>query len=114
MSEGNRRTRPYRVYVYVTKDELNNIRGKAKKAGLNIGEYVRRTLDGETIVMAPPADFSTLIFEIRRVGSNLNQLVRRLNTTGDIDLTEVEKCIADIQETQSMLYRTFRPGKEVS
>jgi len=114
MSEGNKRTRPYRVYVYVTKDELDNIRSKAKMAGLNVGEYVRRTLDGETIVTAPPVDFSTLIFEIRRVGSNLNQLVRRLNTTGDVDSAEVDKCISDIQETQNMLYRTFRPGKEGS
>ena len=47
---------------------------KAKKAGLSAGAFVRMAIAGKEIMEAPPVDLPMLIREVRRVGSNINQL----------------------------------------
>ena len=42
MEKPRNRNRPLRLYIYVTQEELDDIRGKAKAAGLSVGEYGRR------------------------------------------------------------------------
>lgn len=100
-----------RIGLRVTPSEFKVIKKNSEKACLNISEYIRRTVMGEKIVSAPPADFILLIREIKRVGNDLNQVNQKLNTQGTVHTLELERCSNEISETVKMLYRTFRPGK---
>ena len=100
-----------RIYIRVTSDEYESIKKNADKSGLSISEYARRSLVGDKVVAAPPADFGELIREIKRIGSNLNQVVRKLNALGIAHPLELERCAANITEVIEMLYQTFRPEK---
>ena len=97
--------------IRVSPAEYEMIRSKAKISGLSVSEFSRRILTGEKVMAAPDADFPNLIREVKRVGSNLNQLLRKLNIVGIAHPLELERCEQDIQKTIEMLYRTFRPGK---
>ena len=99
------------IHFRLTQKEYDSIKRNSQKAGLSISEYARRSLAGEKIVSAPPAEFGELIREIKRVGSNLNQLVRKLNALGIVHDLELKRCVTDISKTIDMLYQTFRPGK---
>ncbi len=107
----NKENKTIQIHLRVTPDEYNSIKKRAAETGLNMSEFSRRILIGEKVITAPPADFFVLIKEVKRVGSNLNQLIRKLNVLGIAHSMEIERCIRDIQETKNMLYKTFTPGK---
>ena len=106
--EDNRSTR---LFIRVTPDEYEIVKERTAKTGLNISEYARRILMGKTIVEAPPADLNILIREMKRVGSNLNQLLKKLNVLGIAHTLELERCAADIHEALNLIYQTYRPEK---
>ena len=99
------------INLRVTPEEFISIKEKAKKAGLSISELIRRSLEGETIVEAPPVEFNEMIREIKRVGSNLNQVLHKLNAAGIAHPLELKRCANRILEVMNMLYETYRPGK---
>jgi len=66
--------------VRVTAAERAFIEAQAAAAGVDSSEYMRRRALGETVAPArSPAD-DRLILEINRVGVNLNQIARSLNS----------------------------------
>ena len=103
--------RTVQIHCRVTESEYNTIKDNEKIAGLNLSDYYRRSLLGEKIVASPPVDFTIMIREIKRVGSNLNQLNHKLNVFGIAHPLEIERNSNDIREVIRMLYRTYRPGK---
>ena len=110
MSKRVYRKRPIRVEVCLSQAEYEEVKTNAKKSGLNLSEYTRRLYKSETIVSAPTTDVLILIREIKRVGSNLNQLLRKLNSLGVVASLELEACIDDTHKTVDSIYRTYRPG----
>lgn len=63
--------RPYQIHFRVTQKEYEIIKNKVEQSGLSMSEFARKTFLDKKIVSAPPADFPTLIREIKRVGGNL-------------------------------------------
>ena len=104
--------RSTRLFIRVTPGEYEIVKEKTAKSGLNISEYARRILMGETIVEAPPVDMNILIREIKRVGSNLNQVLKKLNVLGIAHPLELERCAEDIREVLNLIYDTYRPKKK--
>ena len=100
-----------KINLRVTPEEYISIKKKAKKAGLSTSELIRRLLDGETIVEAPSVDFYEMIREIKRVGSNLNQVLHKLNTAGIAHPLELKRCANRIWEVIDLIYETYRPEK---
>ena len=65
-----------RFEVRFTKDELSDLTKKARKARLTNAAFIRRAVCGAEVREAPPADVPALIQEVRRVGNNLNQIMK--------------------------------------
>ena len=108
------KNRTVSILFRVTPSECKAIRAKAKKSGLSMSEFIRRSLNGQKITTAPPVDFYTLLWQIKRIGSNLDQLLRKLNTYGIAYSIELEKCEDDIKEMKRLLIETYQPGKGVT
>ncbi len=104
--------RPFQIHFRLTEKEYKAILKKVEESGLSISEFSRRTLLGQTIVSAPPTDYYLLLREVKRIGSNLNQLVRKLNVLGIAHSLELERFQNEMFDVVKMLYRTFRPEKE--
>ena len=104
--------RPFQIHFRLTEEEYKAILKKVEESGLSISEFSRRTLLGQTIVSAPPADYYLLLREVKRIGGNLNQLVRKLNVLGIAHSLELERFQNEMSDVVKMLYRTFRPGKQ--
>ena len=101
----------HQIHFRVTPKEYEMIRTNQTKTGLRMSEYARKLLMGNVVVTAPPADLNILIREIKRVGSNLNQLLRKLNSLGIAHSYELDNCASDIQEVLKLIYQTYRPEK---
>ena len=92
--------------IRFTREELDALNGKARRAGLSRESYCRHILNGVEVKEAPPADVPTLIREVRRVGCNIDQLARAKNCMIAKDLEKalersraVEKLIMDTYTT---------------
>ena len=107
--ENDKRT--VRIYIRVTPKEYKTIMKKTSESGLTASEFIRRSVMGQTIHAAPPAEFNELIREIKRVGSNLNQMLRKLNMAGISHPLELERVSKNLKDIVDILYQTYRPGK---
>ena len=90
------RKRNCRVEIYFTKTELETLTKKVRKSGLSREGYCRRILNGAVVKEAPPAELPLLIREVRRVGYNIDQLLKRANAIGLMDVPQMRKVLETV------------------
>ena len=100
-----RRKRGVQLNFRVSEEELAAIESKMERLGiLNREAYLRKmALDGYAVRLDLP-ELKELLSLLRRHSSNLNQLVRRANTTGRV----YEADLADIAKRQEQLWESVR------
>ena len=92
-----------RFEVRFTKDELSDLTKKARKARLTNAAFIRRAVCGAEVREAPPADVPALIQEVRRVGNNLNQIMKRANALGLLDVPQLRKAMEDNRAVEKLI-----------
>lgn len=114
------RRRKNRIVFCVDDDELKFIQAKMKALHIkNRGAYLRKmAIDGQCIRY----DYSEFEKEIRRnnyllsnLSNNLNQIARRVNSTGNIydeDFKDIHDVIEEIWEEQKKILRLFMKETE--
>lgn len=102
------RKRNKSILLRLTQAEMEVLTRKAKEAKMPREAFIRRVLNGAKIIAKPPADYYKLIVEVRKVGSNLNQVVKRAQSLDFIDIPALQKVLAEIHETEGMLWETFQ------
>ena len=96
-----------RFEVRFTKDELSDLTKKARKARLTNATFIRRAVCGAEVREAPPADVPALIQEVRRVGNNLNQIMKRANALGLLDVPQLRKALEDNRAVEKLIADTY-------
>ena len=101
------RKRNCRVEIYFSKDELENLTKKVRKTNLSREGYCRRVLNTSEVKEAPPADVPMLIREVRRVGYNIDQLLKLANAKGLLDVPQLRKALADNRAVEKMIMDAY-------
>ena len=101
------RKRNCRVEICFTEDELAELKNKARKSNLSIGGFVRRAVRDLEVKEAPPADVPMLVREVRRVGYNVDQLLRLANAKGLLDVPQLRKVLADNRTVEKMIMDAY-------
>ena len=105
------RKRQNRLNIYLSDDEYRSFLDKVQESGLNMNDFCRQQFKNAKVIAAPPADFRRLIWELKRIGSNLDQVLFRLNSIGDYEKEDLKTCIGEIHDVIKLLYQTFKnPG----
>lgn len=65
------------LHIRVSKEEKDKIANIAKSLGISLSTYARKSLLREPIISK--TDIQT-VFEIKKIGVNLNQLAKHVNT----------------------------------
>ena len=81
--------RTERIKFWLDDDELALVDKKAKAAGLNRSAYIRKLMSETEVIPATDVDYALYASEFRRLGRNLNERLKRMNTTGEIDCDEI-------------------------
>lgn len=95
----DKRQRNKVVVVRLTDDEHGTLESLSSRSGLALGAFMRAAAFGDSGPRAqrrPPADHQALrqiLGHCGRIGNNLNQIARQLNTTGDLDLRELQEAL---------------------
>ena len=101
------KNRNYCVSVRFNKDELEALTEKVSKSHLSRESFIRAAVAGKEVKEGPTADVPALIQEVRRVGSNLNQILMRANSIGLLDVPRLRKDMADLRTVEKMIVDAY-------
>lgn len=95
-----KRRRRVKLMTRVTEEEYAQIQARMALVGTgNLSAFLRKlALDGR-IVLLDMAEIKTLVSLLRRTGANVNQIARRVNSTGRIyenDLAEIQNRLGEV------------------
>ena len=101
------RKRNCRVEVCFTKDELSELTKKTRKARLSTGAFIRKAVAGKEVKEAPTADVPKLIYEVRRVGQNIDQILKIAYAKGLLDVPQLRKALEDNRTVEKMIVDAY-------
>ena len=104
------RKRNIQLKIWLTEEERRLIDEKMKLLPTSqIGAYIRK-MDGY-IIYTDTANIKEMNKELRAIGRNINQIAKRVNSTGDIyrgDITELRERLGEIWQLQRTILSTLR------
>ena len=96
------RTRPIRKEICLNDQELSVVRHKMNQLGTrNFGAYARKMLIDGYIIKVDYTEQKKLAAAVSRAASNINQICRRINSTGrcyEDDVAELKDRLGDVWE----------------
>ena len=105
------RKRQNDFHVYLDDYELEQLNNLCDKTRLDRSKIIRFLLLKVKLIEAPPVDYKHFIIELRRVGTNLNQLTAKANTVGFIDRNECKTVLDEIRKLEREIAKQFRIGR---
>lgn len=85
-----------------TLSEKNSIQKKSSQVGLSLSDYMRQmALDGHIKVRKSKHDFE-LVYELKKLGVNINQQTKKLNATGILPI-ELKRVLPKLEKLLDQL-----------
>jgi hypothetical protein len=111
--------RTIRHELKLTPEEKVRWLAKATSAGLNLNEYIRRCVERRTITPIQPEVNRHTAIELGRIGVNLNQLLRAINTAiaSGQHITNVSltlSVVSEVYQAVNKLQLELNGGKSVA
>ena len=88
---------------YLNDAEFETLESKVKQTSLSREGFIRNLIDDVPIQEKPPADIHKLIWEVRRVGNNIDQILMIANTKGLLDVPQLRKAMADLRDVEKLI-----------
>ena len=105
------RKRTHDLHVYLDDQEYALLQTLCDKMKRNQSFVIRCLIAMAELIEAPPADFKAFTVELRRVGTNLNQLVAKANSINFINRAECEAVLAEYRKLERQIASYFKPRK---
>lgn len=84
-----------------TEEEASEIRRKAAAAGMNVSRFLRTSAVKSQVVLYNTADIYGLRSDLRRIGTNINQIAMVVNSNRSVyqsDVRELKKQFSELSE----------------
>ena len=75
--------------------EMALLKTLCNKTGLTTSKLMRHLLHGALVKERPSADYRDLCWRMDRIGNNINQIARRVNTTRSTSERDVEELVSE-------------------
>ena len=99
--------RNHEIKIRFSPDELAALNAQVKKTGISREHFCRNAIQGVAIRENPPVDLHKLIWEIRRVGNNIDQILMIANSKGILNIPDLRKAIDDLRETEKLIVSQY-------
>lgn len=91
------RERNNKINIYLNNDEKKIFDDKVKKSGLNKSEFFRKIILDYKLKEKPDDRFYEMLYQLRGMANNLNQLALKNNRYSYIDPIEYQNLKIDIE-----------------
>lgn len=95
-----------------TKTEMDTLTKKARKANMSREGFCRRILNGAEVKEAPPVDVPVLIREVRRVGYNIDQVLKIARAQGLVDVPQLRKALDENRALVKRITNVYAMAEE--
>lgn len=95
------------MLLRLTKTEMDMLTKKARKAHMSREGFCRNILNGAEVREAPSVDVTSMIWELRRVGNNINQLLVKADAVGFIDTSGLCKALDETHAVEDKLMEAY-------
>ncbi len=85
-----------RHHIYLDAETSKKLEFLSQKTGQSKSAIVRSLLNQKALREMPPADYFKMTAELHSIGTNINQLARIANSSGNIDKLEYIKFAAEL------------------
>lgn len=85
----------------LTEEEYAKVKGKVEEAGISQQQFLLKTALGKEIIRIK--EFQELIFQIKKIGININQITRHANETGIVSDTELAEIKGGVEQIWLLL-----------
>ncbi len=106
------RKRTVQIKFRVTEAERDLILGKMKLVPTrNMAAYLRKIAIDGYIIRIDHTDIKKMTAEIQKIGVNVNQIARRVNSTGTVyaqDMEDIKGALAEIWQLQRYILSSQR------
>ena len=100
------RKRTVQIKFYVTEEEKNLIEEKMKLIPTrNMTAYLRKIAIDGYVIQVDYTDIKAMTAEIQKIGVNVNQIAKRVNSAGSVyqeDIEEIKGVLAEIWRLQRL------------
>lgn len=84
-------SRNVKLTARVSEEEAQKIKENAIKAGITVSEFLRSSALNIKIKQKQCDELKMIVYEINKIGNNLNQIARKINSDRDIDIEALER-----------------------
>ena len=105
------RKRNNQINIRLYDAELNKLNIQVAKSGMSREKFLRNLIAGAEIKPAPPVDFTNLIREVRRLGSNVDRLLHYANGKGYVSKRELTETLTELDNLEKTMWQVFKPGE---
>ena len=97
------------LLLRLTPDEFAMLKKQSERTGRSMSDLIRAAWKKMKIVELPPADFTETVVQLRRIGSDLNQLNHAANA-GEINIPEIKSVLSEIAAVDKKLTKILSGG----
>lgn len=97
--------REIKINLRLNESEAALLNRDVKKSGLSREAYLRSLICKMPLKERPPIELTEVLHNLRKIGSNLNQIAKAANTKGFVDTAVYWKNVHWLQDTVGQLIR---------
>lgn len=93
--------------IRLTEEEFDRVTALANATALSREAFVRRVLQGAAITEKPPAEYGEIVRELRRIGSDVNQLLVKARLLGFVEFPKLEETLVLLRRMDDTFTKVF-------
>lgn len=95
------RARPKQIVIRMSEDEFNKVKSNVEKSGMKQQEYLIKCVTEKSIINTD--GIKELTPELKRIGSNINQIAKRCNQGNQASVDEIEIIKEELNKAWQLL-----------
>lgn len=104
------RKRQHRYAFYLDDEENEMLLSLTKRFCMSVSEIIRLLIMYQCIRF-PPKEIRSVVPKLRRIGNNLNQIARALNSKSFVTDKEIRNAITELRDCEKQLLENFDTGR---
>lgn len=104
--------RKYEFHIYLNEEEKDALCKLSEITKLSKSQLIREIILGYSPPEGPPANYGELIYQLRSLGNNINQILRIARTNGILNPVELEKHLTELRTIEEKMHSAFYLNRE--
>ena len=104
--------RKYEFHIYLNEEEKDALCKLSEITKLSKSQLIREIILGYSPPEGPPANYGELIYQLRSLGNNINQILRIARTNGILNPAELEKHLTELRTIEEKMHSAFYLNRE--